>query len=58
MLSVKKKTPVMIGPARISVKKLESLYARRVAIDTLIQSLEEYERYRAKRVSMDKRKTA
>ena len=32
---------------RIYRKKLEYLYARRSAIDTLIQSLEGYDRFRA-----------
>ena len=34
-------------PARTYRKELEYLYARRSAIDTLIQSLEEYDRFRA-----------
>jgi len=38
-------------------KELEYLYARRTAIDTLIESLEEYDRFRAIR-DMPKRKTA
>jgi hypothetical protein len=53
-----KKTPVIIAPPRISRKNLEHLYARRSAIDALIQSLEEYERFREKRTGEDKRKTA
>jgi hypothetical protein len=54
-----KKTPVMIPPPRISRKNLEHLYARRSAIDALIVSLEEYNRFREKRAaSEDKRKTA
>ena len=57
MLRVKK-TPVMIAPAPISLKNLEHLYARRLAIDALIQSLEDYDRFRAKRESVDRRKTA
>ena len=39
-------------------KQLEFLYARRMAIDSLIQSLEEYDRYRAKKEILRKRKTA
>ena len=35
-------------------KELRDLYARRSAIDDLIQSLEEYDRYRAPR--MDRRR--
>jgi hypothetical protein len=57
MLSVKKR-PVMISAARVSLKNLEYLYARRLAIDALIQSLEDYDRFRAKHTSLDKRKTA
>jgi hypothetical protein len=53
-----KKPPVMIVPARISSKNLEHLYARRSAIDALIESLQEYDRFREKRLSVDKRKTA
>ncbi|HEV3201665.1 MAG TPA: hypothetical protein VGZ73_27385 [Bryobacteraceae bacterium] len=53
-----KKTPVMIVPARISRKNLEHLYARRSAIDALIQSLEEYDRFRERRSGEDTRKTA
>lgn len=53
-----KKTPVVITPARIAIKNLEHLYAKRVAIDALIQSLEEYNRFRVKRATLDKRKTA
>lgn len=57
MLSLKK-APVMIAPARISRRDLEHLYARRSAIDAVIRSLEEYDRFRTKRPSEDKRKTA
>jgi hypothetical protein len=58
MLLPPKKAPVVIGPSRVSQKNLEHLYARRSAIDALIQSLEEYERFRAKRAEDDKLKTA
>lgn len=53
-----KKSPVMIASARISRKNLEHLYARRSAIDALIASLQEYNRFREMRSSVDKRKTA
>ena len=53
-----KKTLVMIVPARSPRKNLEHLYARRSALDALIQSLEEYDRFRERRLSLDKRKTA
>jgi hypothetical protein len=39
-------------------KELEFLYARRTAIDTLIQSLEQYDRFRAKAEEIRKLKTA
>jgi hypothetical protein len=53
-----KKEPVMIAPARSSRIDLEHLYARRSAIDDLIQSLEEYDRFREKRPADGDRKTA
>ena len=34
-------------PPRLYRKELDYLYARRTAIDTLIESLEEYDRFRA-----------
>lgn len=57
MLPVKK-PPVMIVTARTSRKNLEHLYARRSAIDALIESLQEYDRFREKRTGEDKRRTA
>lgn len=57
MLPVKK-PPVMITTSRASRKNLEHLYARRTAIDDLIQSLEQYDRFREKRAIEVKRKTA
>ncbi len=55
-----KKTLTMPTTSRSSRKELEQLYARRSAIDALIQSLQEYDRYRAKRsvVEVNRRKTA
>jgi len=44
----------MIAPARVTRKELEHLYARRSAIDELIQSLEEYDRFKARRASEEK----
>jgi hypothetical protein len=58
MSPLPKKSPVVIAPFRVSRKNLEHLYARRSAIDALIQSLEVYDRYRAKRATEVKRKTA
>jgi hypothetical protein len=54
----RKKVPVEIGPSRLSQKQLEDLYARRSAIDALIASLEEYNRFRSTRIVEDKRKLA
>jgi hypothetical protein len=45
-------------PIRNLDKQLEDLYARRSAVDSLIQSLEDYERFRARRFDVRKRKTA
>ena len=42
-----KKALTSPAPARTYRKELEYLYARRTAIDTLIQSLEEYDRFRS-----------
>jgi hypothetical protein len=53
-----KKVPVVISSGRGYQKELDYLYARRVAINTLIQSLEEYDRHRAKRIEDGKRKSA
>ena len=52
-----KKTLSSPSPARTYRKELEYLYARRTAIDTLIQSLEEYDRFRSIRETPP-RKTA
>jgi hypothetical protein len=51
-----KKTPT--SPARSARKELEYLYARRTAINTLIQSLEQYDRFRALQFAESKRKSA
>ena len=53
-----KKTPMTQISNPIYRKKLEYLYARRSSIDTLIQSLEEYDRFHAKDADRDKRKSA
>jgi len=42
-----KKTMVTLNPIRNYQRELDKLYARRSAIDTLIASLEEYDRYKA-----------
>jgi hypothetical protein len=41
-----KNAPVMIDTARNYQNELEVLYARRSAIDALIASLEDYDRFR------------
>jgi hypothetical protein len=41
--------PTKVVPIRGYGLQLESLYARRSAVDALIQSLESYQRYRAHR---------
>jgi hypothetical protein len=47
------------APPKTYRKELEYLYARRSAIDTLIQSLEEYDHFRAIRgENVKQRKTA
>jgi hypothetical protein len=38
------------SPARAHRKELQYLYARRSAIDALIQTLQDYDRFRAKRI--------
>lgn len=53
----KKASPVLLNPLGPR-KELEFLYARRRTIDTLIQSLEQYDRFRAKSETLRKRKTA
>jgi hypothetical protein len=42
--------PMVLPPARGIRKELQDLYARRTTIDALIQSLEEYDRFRAPRM--------
>jgi len=39
--------PTVLPPARGVRKELQYLYARRSTIDSLIQSLEQYDRFRA-----------
>ena len=57
-MSLAKKSPVAMVPTRNLKKTLEHLYARRSAVDTLIQSLEDYDRFRVARVEDAKRQTA
>ena len=53
-----KKASVTTSPDRGLQKELEYLYARRSAIDTLMKSLENYDRFRESRVDVEKRKSA
>ena len=46
------------SPDRLNRKELEYLYARRTAIDSLIQSLQDYDRFRARRLEEPHRKSA
>ncbi len=58
-MSPEKKVPVVLTPARHYRRELEQLYARRSAIETLIRSLEAYDRYyTVKSVTACKRKSA
>jgi hypothetical protein len=56
MLAKKGLSPT--SPSRMNRKELDYLYARRSAIDSLIQSLEEYNRFRARQLEEPKRKSA
>ena len=54
-----KKTRTATSAPREFRKELEYLYARRATIDSLIESLEHYDRFRAKTVEQSsKRKSA
>lgn len=54
----KKGSVTTTSNARLNRKELEYLYAWRSAIDGLIQSLVEYDRFRTRRLELTKRKTA
>jgi len=54
---VKKASPALT-PRPQNQKELQFLYARRTAIDTLIQSLEQYDRFRARSQEIGKQKSA
>jgi len=53
-----RKPPVASPPVELYQKELQDLYARRVAIDTLIRSLVDYDRLRIQRMDTLKEKTA
>jgi hypothetical protein len=47
-----------VVPIRGFARQLQGLYARRTAVDALIQSLEDYQRSRAQRLEQRESKTA
>jgi len=53
-----RKPPLSTAPVQAYQKELQLLYERRMAIDTLIRSLVDYDRLRAKRMETLKEKTA
>ena len=57
-MTVPRKNPVKVQARENYRRELAHLYARRSAIDTLIASLEIYDRYRATAYSKRARKTA
>jgi hypothetical protein len=57
-MSIRKKRLVAVTPVRSLALELEFLYARRSALDDLIESLEDYARFKASQASNTKRKSA
>jgi hypothetical protein len=53
-----KRAPVILVPTRNVQKKLAYLYARRCAVDALIQSLEDYDRCQSRAFRQSRRKSA
>ena len=53
-----KRSSTHLNPFRATRKELQTLYARRCAIDALIESLKVYERYSVKSLNLQKRKLA
>ena len=53
-----KKDPPASSPVPANRKKLEYLYARRSTVDTLIESLEKYDRFRETRTDERERQMA
>lgn len=47
-----------VVPIRGFARQLESLYARRTAVEELIHSLEDYQRFRAQRMEQRECRTA
>jgi hypothetical protein len=52
------RTAAPVLPIRNSDRQLRDLYARRAAVESLIESLEIYRRFHGKRLDLRKRKTA
>lgn len=52
------KKPPSFMSARDFRKELEYLYARRSAVDSLIQSLEQYDRFQVRQLEAPERRTA
>jgi len=60
-MSVKKNPStisISVGRSRQLQKELEQLHARRMAITMLIESLEDYDRFRVRRVADQRLRTA
>jgi len=57
-LETAKTSTASVIPIRTFDRQLEDLYARRSAIETLIESLEDYQRFRAVSIDTGSRKTA
>ena len=53
-----KKEPTTPSPVLAYRKKLEYLYARRSAVDNLIESLQDYDRFRETRTDESERRMA
>jgi hypothetical protein len=49
---------IVVDTKRDTQKQLEFMYARRYALDTVIENLEAYNRYRARRPELSNLKTA
>ena len=52
------RNPARVIPIHEHALQLEALYARRSAIETLIESLKDYDRFRVKRLAPQNQKTA
>lgn len=50
--------PITVARSRLVRKELEQLHVRRMAIATLIESLEDYDRFRMRRFGDERLRTA